>query len=93
MPYVRILSHQVNQAHDLQINGASHKTAPSLHWYVDDLGFCMKDPQSFCDTLNEVYKLKLKCIGPLTYHLDCGYTRDEDEHLLQIQGNMLTRFF
>ena len=28
--------------------------------YVDDLAICMKDPKSFCDTLKEKYKLKLK---------------------------------
>ena len=47
--------------------------------YVDDLAICMKDPQAFCDTLEKVYKLKLKGIGSLSYHLGCGYTRDEDE--------------
>ena len=28
--------------------------------YVDDLAICMKDPQTFCDTLKEKYNLKLK---------------------------------
>ena len=39
--------------------------------YVDDLAICMKDPQAFCDTLKEKYKLKVKGIGPLSYHLGC----------------------
>ena len=38
----------------------------------------MKHPQAFCDILKEEYKLKLKGVGPLSYHLGCGYTRDED---------------
>ena len=46
--------------------------------YVDGFAICMQDPQSFCDTLKEVYELKLKGVGPLSYHLGCGYTRDED---------------
>ena len=46
--------------------------------YVDDLAICMKDPNSFYDTLKEKYKLKLKGVGPINYHLGCGYTRDED---------------
>ena len=46
--------------------------------YIDDLAICMKDPQAFCDTLKEKYKLKLKGVGPISYHLGCGYTRDED---------------
>ena len=50
--------------------------------YVDDLAICMKDPQAFCDTLKEVYKLKLKDVGPLSYHLGCLYTRDEDGTLV-----------
>ena len=50
--------------------------------YVDDFAICVKDPQAFCDTLKEVYKLKLKGVGPLIYHLGCGYTRDEDGTLV-----------
>ena len=51
--------------------------------YVDDLAICMKDPQAFCDTIKEEYKLKLKGIGPLSYYLGCGYTRDEDRTLVE----------
>ena len=36
--------------------------------YVDDLDICMKDLNSFCDTLKEKYKLKLKGVGPINYH-------------------------
>ena len=50
--------------------------------YVDDLAICMKDPKSFCDTLKEKYKLKLKGVGPINFHLGCGYTRDEDGTLV-----------
>ena len=50
--------------------------------YVDDLAIYMKDPKSFCDTLKEKYKLKLKGVGPINYHLGCGYTRDEDGNLV-----------
>ena len=50
--------------------------------YVDDLAICMKDPKSFCETLKEKYKLKLKGVGPINYHLGCGYTRDEDGTLV-----------
>ena len=42
----------------------------------------MKDTQSFCDTLKEKYRLKLKGVGPLSNHLNCTYTRDEDETLV-----------
>ena len=50
--------------------------------YVDDLAICMKDPKSFCDTLKENYKLKLKGVGPISYPLGCGYMRDEDGTLV-----------
>ena len=50
--------------------------------YVDDLAICMRDPKSFCDTLKEKYKQKLKGFGPINYHLRCGYTRDEDGTLV-----------
>ena len=50
--------------------------------YVDGLAICMKNPQAFCDTVKQIYKIKLKGVGPLSYHLDCGYTRDEDGTLV-----------
>ena len=50
--------------------------------YVDNLAICMKDPHAFCDTFKEVYKLKLKGVGPLSYHLSCRYTREEDGALV-----------
>ena len=50
--------------------------------YVDDLAICMRDPKALCDTLMEVYKLKLKDMGPLIYHLGCRYTRHEDGTLV-----------
>ena len=50
--------------------------------YVDDLAICMQDPQAFCDTIKEKYKLKLKGAGPISYHLGFGNTRDEDGMLV-----------
>ena len=50
--------------------------------YVDDLAICMKDPKSSCHTLKAKYKLQLKGVGPISYHLGCGYTRDEDGTLV-----------
>ena len=50
--------------------------------YIDDLAVWMKHPQAFCDTLKEKYKLKLKGVGPISYHHGCGYTRDEDGALV-----------
>ena len=50
--------------------------------YVDDLAIWMKDPQAVSDTLKEVYKHKLKGVGPLRYHVGCGYSRDEDGALV-----------
>ena len=37
--------------------------------YVDDLALCMQGLQAFCDTLEEKYKLKLKGVVPISYHL------------------------
>ena len=39
--------------------------------YVDDLMAIMKEPQTFFDELQEVYKYKLKGVGPPKYHLGC----------------------
>ena len=63
----------------------------SIAVYVDDLAICMEDSHAFCDTLMEVYKLKLKGIGPLSYHLGCGYTRDEDGTLVADPRNYVDR--
>ena len=60
--------------------------------YVDDLAICMNDPKSFCDTLKEKYKLKLKGVGPINYHLDVDIPEMKMELLLQIQGNMLRKY-
>ena len=38
--------------------------------YADDLAICMKDPKSFCDILKEKYKLKLREVAPINYHVD-----------------------
>ena len=57
---------------------------------VDDLAICMQEPQAFCDTVKEKYKLKLKGVIPISYHLYCGYTRDL-EPLLPIHENMLAK--
>ena len=46
--------------------------------YVDDLLIAMKDPESFTNVLKEKYKLKLKGVGPLQYHLGCDFIRDPD---------------
>ena len=45
---------------------------------MDDLAICMKNPQPFCDTCKEVYKLNLIGVEPLCYHVGGGHTRDED---------------
>ena len=45
----------------------------------------MKDPKAFCDMLKEKYKQKLKGAGPISNHLGCGYTRDEDGTLVADQ--------
>ena len=39
----------------------------------------MQDPQAFYDTLKEKSN---SSVGPISYHLGCGYTRDEDGTLV-----------
>jgi hypothetical protein len=46
--------------------------------YVDDLLIAAKDPNEIIVVLSEKHKLKLKGVGPLTYHLGCDYFRDQD---------------
>jgi Reverse transcriptase (RNA-dependent DNA polymerase) len=46
--------------------------------YVDELLIAARNPKEIVQTLNEQHKSKLKGVGPLTYHLDCDYFRDQD---------------
>jgi hypothetical protein len=46
--------------------------------YVDDLLIAARDPGEITRALQESHKLKLKGVGPLTYHLGCDYFRDKD---------------
>lgn len=39
--------------------------------YVDDLAIAGKDPNDIITKLREVYKLELKGIDPISYHLGC----------------------
>ena len=47
--------------------------------YVDDLAIASKNPKEITDELvSPRYKLKLKGVGPISYHLGCDFTRDAD---------------
>ena len=46
--------------------------------YVDDLAIASKEPKLITDALIKDYKLKLKGVGPIEYHLGCDFYRDPD---------------
>ena len=46
--------------------------------YVDDLAFAVKDPQSFIQLLREKYQFKIKKAGPLEFHFEAGFFRDDE---------------
>ena len=46
--------------------------------YVDDLAFCMKDPEDFARILRETHKFKLKGTGSIAFHLGCDFVRDDE---------------
>jgi hypothetical protein len=46
--------------------------------YVDDLLIAGRN-KKIVQTLEEQHKLKLKGVGPLTYHLGCDYFCDRDQ--------------
>ena len=46
-------------------------------FYVDDLAFAVKDPQSFIQILREKYQFKIKEAGPLEFHLGADFFRDD----------------
>ena len=41
--------------------------------YVDDLCIVAKDPKGVTDLLHENYGYKLKCTGPISYHIGFNY--------------------
>ena len=49
--------------------------------YVDDLAIAAKDPAAIVAQLQDVYKLKLKGVGELKFHLGCDFFRDPDNTL------------
>ena len=49
--------------------------------YVDDLAFCMKQPQEFIDLLTNKYHYKLKGTGEISFHLGCNFFRDKEKIL------------
>ena len=57
---------------------------------MDDLAICMKDPQAFCDTQTTSSSKELDHSAII---LVVDKPEMKMELLLQIQGNMLTRFF
>jgi Reverse transcriptase (RNA-dependent DNA polymerase) len=46
--------------------------------YVDDLLLAARNPSDNVKVLKENLMLKLKGVGPLTYHLACDYFQDKD---------------
>ena len=46
--------------------------------YVDDLLIVSKDPESAIDVLINKHSFKLKGTGPISYHLDFYFGRDDD---------------
>ena len=49
--------------------------------YVDDLAIISKRPQLIIDTLKNDHGFKLKGVGPLEFHLGCGFYRDDEGNL------------
>ena len=50
--------------------------------YVDDLLIASEEPHKIILNLKEEFKLKIKCYGPLEYHLGCDYKLDKDGTLV-----------
>jgi Reverse transcriptase (RNA-dependent DNA polymerase) len=59
--------------------------------YVNDLLITGKDPALITKTLCEQHKLKLKGVGPLSYHLGCDYIKDDDGTLCYGPRNYISK--
>jgi hypothetical protein len=49
------------------------------------------DPNEIVKVLKENHKLKLKGVGPLTYHLVCDTSKIKMVHCVMVQGNISQR--
>ena len=45
---------------------------------VEDLLIASKDTKSAIDSLTNKHYFKLKGMGPISYHLGCGFGRDDE---------------
>ena len=50
--------------------------------YVDDLGIAAQDPVEIINVLKSKYHLKVKGVGPLTYHLGADYFQYPDRTMV-----------
>ena len=58
--------------------------------YVDDFAIIVKDPQSLIDQLTAApYHFKLKGLGPLNFHLGCGFSCADDDTLYMDPGKYI----
>jgi hypothetical protein len=46
--------------------------------YVDDLAICLMNPEAIIASLQDQHQLKLKGVGPLSYHLGYDFQCDPD---------------
>ena len=53
--------------------------------YVNDFVIASSGPKSLMDTLQNKYKVKLKVMGPISYHLGCDFFRDNGCILCSVQ--------
>ena len=61
--------------------------------YVDDLEIASKEANKIIEELEITHKFKLKGTGPMTYHLGCDFSRDEDGTLGMSPKKYLERVF
>ena len=60
--------------------------------YVDDLCLVMKEPEAFLRVLQgDPYNFKLKGSGPMSFHLGCGFRRDQDGRLVMEPGKYIDK--
>jgi len=46
--------------------------------YVNNIALAAKDPKAITDLLQDHYLFKLRGTGPISFHLGCGFIRDND---------------
>jgi len=61
----------------------------TLQWYVDNLAIALKKPVAILENMTTQHQLKLKGLGPISYHLGADFFRDKEGNYVWLPKSIL----